>query len=193
MKKISVLVIDNADSFTYNIVDYLRKINNINIETQESNRISLSEVNYFDKIIISPGPGLPKDFPIIYEIIKEYHTSKHILGICLGYLAIGSFFGANLINIFPVVHGQAHKIKVVKQTPIFKNIPKTLKVGLYHSWAIDYKNFPKELEITAVSEYGIIMSISSKRFNIFGIQFHPESYITQYGFNIIKNFINLNL
>ncbi|WP_291490153.1 aminodeoxychorismate/anthranilate synthase component II [Desulfurella sp.] len=191
MRKINVLLIDNTDSFTYNIVDYLRKMDNLKTKIIQSNKISPAEVSDFDKIIISPGPGLPKDFPIIYEIIKEYHTSKHILGICLGYLAIGSFFGANLVNIFPVVHGQAHKIKVVKQSPIFKNIPKTLKVGLYHSWAIDHKNFPKELEITAVSENGVIMSISSKKFNIFGVQFHPESYITQYGFNILKNFIDI--
>ena len=191
MRKINVLLIDNTDSFTYNIFDYLRKMDNLKTKIIQSNKISPAEVSDFDKIIISPGPGLPKDFPIIYEIIKEYHTSKHILGICLGYLAIGSFFGANLVNIFPVVHGQAHKIKVVKQSPIFKNIPKTLTVGLYHSGAIYHKNFPKELEITAVSKNGVIMSISSKKFNIFGVQFHPESYITQYGFNILKNFIDI--
>ena len=191
MKNTKILLLDNNDSFTYNIVDYVRRIENIDIKVIRTNETKINEIKYFDKIIISPGPGLPGDFPVIFDVLEKYHTSKHILGICLGHQAIGNFFAAKLINIFPVVHGQAYQIKIIRQSPIFKNIPKSFKAGLYHSWAMDFDDFPEELEITTVSENNIIMSIASKNFSVFGIQFHPESYITEYGFKILKNFVDL--
>lgn len=191
MKNVKILLLDNNDSFTYNIVDYMRKIENVDLKVIRTNEAKINEIKYFDKIVISPGPGLPNDFPVIFDVLEKYYTSKHILGICLGHQAIGNFFGAKLINISPVVHGQAKQIKIIKQSPIFKNLPNSFKVGLYHSWAIDFDNFSDELEITAVSENNIIMSIASKKFPVFGIQFHPESYITEYGFEILKNFVDI--
>ncbi|MFQ5584528.1 MAG: anthranilate synthase component II, partial [Calditrichia bacterium] len=188
MKKIKIALLDNNDSFTYNIVDYLRRIENIDFKVIKTNETGVNEVEPFDKIIISPGPGLPGDFPEIFDILEKYHTCKHILGICLGCQAIGNFFGAKLINIFPVVHGQTVQIKRIKQSPIFKNLPASFPVGLYHSWAIDLQDFPAEMEITALSENDIIMSIASKKYSVWGIQFHPESYLTEYGFEILNNF-----
>ncbi len=191
MKNTKILLLDNNDSFTYNIVDYVRRIENIDLKVIRTNEVIINEIKYFDKIIISPGPGLPNDFPIIFDVLEKYHTSKHILGICLGHQAIGIFFAAKIFNIFPVVHGQTSQIKIINQSLIFKNLPKSFKIGLYHSWALDFDDFPDELEITAVSENNIIMSIASKKFSVFGIQFHPESYITDYGFKILKNFVDL--
>ena len=191
MKNTKILLLDNNDSFTYNIVDYLRRIKNTDLKVIRTNQAKINELKYFDKIIISPGPGLPNDFPVIFDILDKYHTSKFILGICLGHQAIGNFFAAKLKNIFPVIHGQAHQIKTIIQSPIFTNLPKSFKVGLYHSWAIDFDDFPSELEITSLSDNNIIMSIASKKFTVFGVQFHPESYITEYGFEILKNFVDL--
>ena len=191
MKNTKILLLDNNDSFTYNIVDYLRRIKNTDLKVIRTNQAKINELKYFDKIIISPGPGLPNDFPVIFDILDKYHTSKFILGICLGHQAIGNFFAAKLKNIVPVIHGQAHQIKIITQSPIFTNLPKSFKVGLYHSWAIDFDDFPSELEITSLSDNNIIMSIASKKFTVFGVQFHPESYITEYGFEILKNFVDL--
>lgn len=191
MKNTKILLLDNNDSFTYNIVDYVRRIENIDLKVIRTNKTKIDEIKYFDKIIISPGPGLPNDFPFIFDVLEKYHTSKHILGICLGHQAIGNFFAAKFINIFPVVHGQVYQIKIIKQSPIFKNLPKSFKVGLYHSWAIDFDDFPDELEITGITENNTIMSIASKKFSVYGIQFHPESYITEYGFKILKNFVDI--
>ncbi len=191
MKNLKLLLLDNNDSFTYNIVDYLRRIENVDYEVKKTNETKLSEIKDFDKIIISPGPGLPSDFPLIAETLEKYHPTKDFLGICLGHQAIGEYFSAKLKNIFPVVHGQAHQIKINKQSPIFKSIPNSFMVGLYHSWAIDFDDFPDDLDITAVSENNLIMSIASKKHSIFGVQFHPEAYITEYGFKILKNFVDL--
>ncbi len=191
MKNTKILLLDNNDSFTYNIVDYVRRIENSDLKVIRTNKIKINEIKYFDKIIISPGPGLPNDFPIIFDVLDKYHASKYILGICLGHQAIGEFFAAKFINISPVVHGQAHQIKIIKRFPLFNNLPESFKVGLYHSWAIDFDDFPSELEITAVSENNIIMSIASKKHPVYGIQFHPESYISEYGFEILKNFVEL--
>jgi anthranilate synthase/aminodeoxychorismate synthase-like glutamine amidotransferase len=191
MKKEKILLLDNNDSFTYNIVDYLRRIENIDFSVVRSNNISANRSKFFDKIIISPGPGLPKDYPTILDVLEKNYTSKPILGICLGCQAIGKFFGGTLVNIIPVIHGQACEITVVKNSSIFKGLPTSFKVGLYHSWAIDYNDFPDELEINAVLENRIIMSITKKSYSVYGVQFHPESFITEYGFQILKNFVDL--
>lgn len=191
MKNTKVLLLDNNDSFTYNIVEYLRKISRIDLKVQKTDTLKLNNINLFDKIIISPGPGLPKDFPVLFEVIEKYYSSKKILGICLGHQAIGQFFGAKFINISPVIHGQSHLIKIIKPSPIFNNLPKSFSVGLYHSWALASEAFPNELEITSVSEKNIIMSITAKKYAVYGIQYHPESFITQYGYDVLKNFIDL--
>jgi para-aminobenzoate synthetase component 2 len=191
MKNKKIVILDNNDSFTYNIVDYLRRIESVGLKVLNSNEAKIDEIKYFDKIIISPGPGLPYDFPLIFDVLEKYHTSKHFLGICLGHQAIGNFFGAKINTVFPVVHGQANQIKIINHSPIFKNLPNSFTVGLYHSWALDFDSFPDEIEISAVSENNIIMAIASEKFPVFGIQFHPESYITKYGFRILKNFVDL--
>ncbi len=186
-----ILLLDSNDSFTYNIVDYLRRIETIDFKVLKTDETQISELNHFDKIILSPGPGLPKDFPSIFDLLDKYHSSKSILGICLGCQAIGQYFAAKLMNISPVVHGQTNQIKIIKQSPLFQNLPISFQVGLYHSWAIDREDFPGELDITAISENNVIMAIASKEYPVFGIQFHPESYITEYGFEILKNFVDL--
>jgi para-aminobenzoate synthetase component 2 len=191
LKKTKVLLLDNNDSFTYNIVDYVRKISNIDLRVQKTCDLNINDVNLFDKIIISPGPGLPNDFPVLFEVLEKYYSSKKILGICLGHQVIGQFFAAKFINISPVIHGQSHQMKIIKQSPIFNNLPKSFNVGLYHSWALDSEAFPNELEITSVSEKNIIMSIAAKKYAVYGIQYHPESFITEYGYEVLKNFIDL--
>jgi len=191
MKNRKVLLLDNNDSFTYNIVDYVRKMSKINLKIQKTCDLKINDIKKFDKIIISPGPGLPNDFPILFDVIEKYYSSKKILGICLGHQAIGQFFSAKFVNISPVIHGQSHQIKIIKQSPIFNNLPESFKVGLYHSWALDSEVFPNELEISAVSEKNIVMSLAAKKYAVYGIQFHPESFITQYGYEVLKNFVEL--
>jgi anthranilate synthase/aminodeoxychorismate synthase-like glutamine amidotransferase len=191
MKNRKVLLLDNNDSFTYNIVDYVRKMSKIELKIQETCDLKVNDIKQFDKIIISPGPGLPNDFPVLFDVLEKYYSSKKILGICLGHQAIGQFFAAKFVNISPVIHGQSHQIKIVKQSPIFNNLPKSFSVGLYHSWALDSEGFPNELEITAVSEKNVIMSLAAKKYAIYGIQYHPESFITQYGYEVLKNFVDL--
>ena len=192
MKNKKIVLLDNNDSFTYNIVDYLRRIDTIDLSVIETNQLSAVDLNKFDTFIISPGPGLPKDFPALFDVLEKHHASKPILGICLGHQAIGAFYGAKFSPVSPVVHGQAHTVEIIKQSRIFDNVPKNFKAGLYHSWALDRNAFPKELEITAVSENKVIMAVASKKHSVFGIQFHPESYITEYGFTILKNFVELS-
>ncbi len=188
----NILLLDNNDSFTYNIVDLVRKIDNVNLKVVKTNSININDIKIFSKIIISPGPGLPDDFPNLFKILKTYAGKIPILGICLGHQTITSFFGAKLKRIVPVVHGQAHTINILKPSPLFRNIPLTFNVGLYHSWAVSDEMFPKDLLITAASKQNVIMAVQSKSKNIFGLQFHPESHLTEFGLQIISNFISLN-
>ena len=181
--------IDNNDSFTYILIDYLQKIKNNKISVFKSDSLSLKSLKEYDKIILSPGPGLPEDFENLYAVIDYYHRTKPILGLCLGHQAIAQYFGAKLTNLSPVVHGQARSINVLTNSLLFKGLPSPFIAGLYHSWAVSKKYFPDELSIDAVSEQDIIMSISSRKFPVWGVQFHPESYITRNGFTLLKNFI----
>ena len=186
----SLLILDNKDSFTYNIVDSLRKmgIKKIIISSNPDNEI----INKAEKIIFSPGPGLPNEFPLMYQILAKYHKKKPILGICLGHQALASFFGAHLYQLIIPIHGQPHKIYLKhNKSKIFKALPKEFTVGLYHSWAVDKKSIKRPLRIDAISEYGVVMAISHRKFPLFGIQFHPESYISDYGLDLLKNFVSL--
>ena len=185
----SILVIDNEDSFTYNIVDILRKFENVEHVVVQSKAIEMDFADNFEKIIISPGPGLPNNFPELAEMLNRYKASKSILGICLGHQAICSFFGAKLINLPSVSHGQSKSIYVKKSGKLFANIPGKFNAGLYHSWIVDKDQFPDELDITAVSEDDFIMAVSHKQYDIHGVQFHPESFVCEYGFEMIRNFI----
>jgi anthranilate synthase/aminodeoxychorismate synthase-like glutamine amidotransferase len=184
-------LIDNKDSFTFNIVDLLRKIRKCEISVLPSNTTEVEKLKHFDKIIISPGPGLPSEFPNLEKILNAYYKEKPFLGICLGHEAICCFFGADIINLPAVVHGQPRQINVRGNSPLFKNIPSGFNAGLYHSWLVSKENFPDELEITGLSVEGDIMAVHHKEHNLFGVQFHPESVITEYGKQIIENFVNV--
>lgn len=185
----SILLLDNQDSFTYNIIDSLRKIKTTDFIVSTSP--SEQQIANAEKIIFSPGPGLPKDFPLMHHILSQWYDKKPILGICLGYQAIATFFGAKLFRLMMPVHGQPHKIIVKRRSGIFRDIPKSFTVGLYHSWAVERKSIKRPLKIDAISHYGVVMAISHRRLPIFGIQFHPESYISEYGLHILKNFVDL--
>jgi para-aminobenzoate synthetase component II len=187
-----ILLIDNNDSFTYNIVDYLRRIGHVDLQVIKSSELIISQIELFDKIMISPGPGLPKDFPHLFEVFDQYLRSKPILGICLGHQALAEYFGGSLKQLDPVIHGQAHAVKVLKYDKIFEDIPDTFQVGLYHSWAVDESQLPSELELLAISEKNIIMGLKHKKYPVYGVQFHPESYITDHGFTLLKNFIEIS-
>ena len=186
-----IALIDNNDSFTYNVVDYLRQMEDVVLSIIPTHKVNILELEKFDKIILSPGPGLPKDFVNLNIVIKEFYKTKPILGICLGHQAIAKYFGAKLINISPVIHGQAHELRILNRTQLFQKLPLKFKVGLYHSWAVGQEDFPEDLSIDAYSEQNIIMSFSVNGYPIWGVQFHPESHITEYGFEILQNFIEL--
>ncbi len=188
MKKI--VVIDNYDSFTYNLVHYLEDLNSI-VTVYRNDEFELEELEKFDKILLSPGPGIPNEAGLLKQVIQRYASSKSILGVCLGQQAIGEVFGGNLINLEKVFHGVATKTTLsVTDEPLFKNIPTEFEVGRYHSWVVNQDNFPEILEITSVDENGQIMSLRHKTLDVRGVQFHPESVLTPHGKQILENWIN---
>ena len=183
-----VLVVDNFDSFTYNLAHYIEQFAS-EVSIQRNNNISQRELDIADKIIFSPGPGLPKDSPIMFDILEKYKASKSILGVCLGHQAIGEYFGAQLFNMPEVHHGRDMETNIIADDYIYNGVNKKFTSGRYHSWAISKNDFPKELEITAQDSKGNIMSIKHKEFDIRGVQFHPESIMTEFGIDIIKNWV----
>jgi len=160
-----------------------------NVFVVKNDKISLTEVEQYDKIILSPGPGLPDEHKNLKEIIKQFFSTKSILGVCLGHQAIAECFGAKLKNLEDVMHGVSSEIIFTKEELIFKNIPNQIQVGHYHSWVIDEKTMPNCFEVTSKNEDGMIMSIKHKEYDLKGVQFHPESILTQHGLLIIKNWI----
>ena len=184
-----ILVLDNYDSFTYNIVHILREIASIDISVIKNDNIKMNEIKTYDKIILSPGPSLPKDAGKMKELILKYYKTKPILGICLGHQAIAENFGAKLFNMKEPYHGVQSKI-FLKDDYIFHGIKSEIKGCRYHSWSVSNKNLPEELNIIAKDEKGVIMGVSHKKFDIKGIQFHPESIQTKDGFKMVHNFIN---
>ena len=185
-----LLVLDNYDSFTYNLVHLIEKVSNISFEVIRNDKISLEEVKAFDKILLSPGPGLPKDAGIMPELIKHYGSSKSILGVCLGLQAIGEAYGASLKNLDTVFHGLATPITIVSDDLLFKNCPKTFTVGRYHSWVINNQTLTNVLETTSVDDAGNIMAVKHKTYDVRGVQFHPESILSQYGETMMENWLN---
>jgi anthranilate synthase/aminodeoxychorismate synthase-like glutamine amidotransferase len=182
-----ILIVDNNDSFTFNIVESVRSVTKIPFTVVKSSNLSIEEVSKYQMIILSPGPSLPKDFPILNAILETYHTQKPILGICLGHQAICSFFGAKLVQSDEVIHGFDSVIETDPDSILFKGFDQ-MTVGRYHSWyALD---IPPILKITARDSEGIVMGVEHQSLPVYGVQFHPESYITQYGNQIIKNFID---
>jgi len=185
-----ILVLDNYDSFTYNLVHYIEKIDYCQVDVFRNDEISLKEIEKYDKIVLSPGPGIPDEAGILKQVIKEFAGKKPIFGVCLGMQAIAEVFGGKLINLDKVYHGVATKMTICdKSEIIFKDMPIEFQAGRYHSWNVDYENFPEELKITAVDEENKIMALSHKKFNLKAVQFHPESVLTPEGEKIIRNFI----
>jgi anthranilate synthase component 2 len=188
MKK--VLIIDNYDSFTYNLVHYLEELN-CEVIVLRNDEFELSEIEKFDTIILSPGPGIPSQAGLLNDVIATFASTKKILGICLGQQAIAEVFGGSLLNMNKVHHGVAATISIsVADEILFKDLPKQIEVGRYHSWVINSDDFPSDLEVTSTTADGEIMSIRHKKFNLKGVQFHPESILTPYGKVILSNWIN---
>ena len=186
-----ILIFDNYDSFTYNLVHLVEKISDHKVEVFRNDQISLGEINVYDKIILSPGPGIPEEAGLLLPLIKTYAATKSILGVCLGHQAIAESFGGKLFNLPEVFHGVATELKVEKNHGyLFKGIPSSFKIGRYHSWIADENSFPSELNITARDENGNIMALQHKTFDVAGVQFHPESIMTEFGEELMSNFIN---
>ena len=204
-----ILVFDNYDSFTYNLVHLVQKIINDRVDVYRNDQIPLEKVKEYDKIILSPGPGVPVEAGLMLPLIKEYASSKCILGVCLGHQAIGEAFGGRLVNLSTVYHGVATPVRIVngqlsmvnkKNSPftihhsrknLFEGLPEQLEVGRYHSWVVSKENFPEELEITVEDDNGYIMGLQHKTYDVQGVQFHPESVLTPMGEKIMRNWLKV--
>lgn len=185
-----ILVFDNYDSFTYNLVQLVEKITGEKPDVYRNDKIGLAEIARYDKIILSPGPGIPEEAGLLLPLIKEYAAVKSILGVCLGHQAIALAFGGKLTNLSTVFHGVATPIKVkIEKAKIMAGLPETLIVGRYHSWIVSDDDFPGELEVTARDENGYIMGLQHKRYDVQGVQFHPESVLTPDGEQILRNWL----
>ena len=185
-----VAVIDNYDSFTYNLVHYLEDLD-CKVTVFRNDEFDIDELQLFDKIVLSPGPGIPDEAGLLKEVIKTYAETKSILGVCLGQQAIGEVFGGSLTNLEKVYHGVATNIKITNPDKVlFRDLPNEFEVGRYHSWVVSNDNFPNDLIITSVDENGQIMSLKHSKFDVRGVQFHPESVLTPNGKKILENWIN---
>ncbi|MEO5997423.1 MAG: aminodeoxychorismate/anthranilate synthase component II [Chitinophagaceae bacterium] len=190
-----ILVFDNYDSFTYNLVHLVEKIMHIKVDVYRNDQIALEKIKEYDKIILSPGPGLPEEAGILIPLIREYAPSKSILGVCLGHQAIGEAFGGTLTNLSSVFHGVATPVNIVKHkaTPgindLFAGLPDELEVGRYHSWIVSRDNFPGDLEVTVQDENGFIMAMQHRKYDVQGVQFHPESVLTPQGEQLLRNWL----
>lgn len=188
-----LLVIDNYDSFTYNLVHIIRELGyGRNMSIYRNDKIALEKVGEYDKILLSPGPGIPEEAGIMPEIIKVYGTDKSILGVCLGHQGIAEAFGGKIFNMPVVLHGVANKTIITnEQEPIFKGLPKTFMACRYHSWSVVPESLNGDLQITAVDEKDNVMALSHRKFDVKGVQFHPESILTEHGIAIVKNWLEL--
>ena len=183
------VIIDNYDSFTYNLNHLIKELGS-EVCVLRNDRFQLTDLTPFDKIILSPGLGIPQEAGLLLDVIRRYGGVKPMLGICLGEQAIGEAFGARLINLKTVYHGVQTPVKLLNENEgLFRNLPPEVMVGRYHSWVVDKLDFPDCLSITAVSDEGFIMGLRHTTYNIHGIQFHPESVLTPMGKDIIKNFL----
>lgn len=187
-----VLVLDNYDSFTYNLVHYIESSGEYKVDVFRNDEISLEEVGRYEIIVLSPGPGLPNDAGILKAVIEKYASSKKILGVCLGMQAIGEVYGGKLENLTKVYHGVATQLSVVDSNDaLFQGLPNSFNIGRYHSWIISSKAFPKELLVTSKDENYQVMSLRHKEFKLYGVQFHPESILSEYGKELINNFLSV--
>jgi anthranilate synthase component 2 len=186
-----ILIIDNYDSFTYNLLHLVNEIG-LQCTVWRNDQFSISDVDAFDKIILSPGPGIPSEAGLLLEVIEKYASTKSIFGVCLGQQAIAEVFGGKLYNLRQPMHGIATPILVTDvEEKLFKGLPKSFKVGRYHSWVVDEKNFSDELTVTAIDEAdNSVMALRHKQFDVRGVQFHPESILTEYGRELMANWVN---
>lgn len=187
-----ILVLDNYDSFTYNLIHYLKELTDAPIDVYRNDKITIEEVDKYDKILLSPGPGIPKEAGILLDLIKTYAASKSILGICLGHQAIAEAFGGELYNLPNVYHGVETTMRITDPyEDLFKNVPVEFTAGRYHSWNVVKETLPNCFTITAQDEEGIIMGISHKIYDVRGLQFHPESVLTAEGKKMISNWLRI--
>ena len=189
-----ILVFDNYDSFTYNLVHLVEKITGEKVDVARNDKIALEKIREYDKIILSPGPGIPSEAGLLLNLIQEYAPTKSILGVCLGHQAIGEAFGGTLVNLSSVYHGVATPVNVLQHkalpaNSVFGGLPAGLEVGRYHSWIVARESFPDELEITAEDELGYIMALQHKTYDVQGVQFHPESVLTPLGEAMLRNWL----
>lgn len=191
-----ILVFDNYDSFTYNLVHLIEKITGTEVAVFRNDEMNLDDVNNYDKIILSPGPGIPEEAGLMLPLIHRYAASKSILGVCLGHQAIGQAFGAQLINLAQVYHGVATPITIFPKeknrdntTTLYETLPGRIDVGRYHSWVVSKENLPDTLLITAEDDSGLIMGLRHTQYDVEGVQFHPESILTPDGETIMRNFL----
>jgi anthranilate synthase component 2 len=187
--KTKLLIVNNYDSFVYNLVHLLQELNIQNIDVVFNDEIKLEEVKKYDKILLSPGPGIPSTAGKMNELIQEYANSKSILGVCLGHQAIAENFGMQLKNLAEPLHGVKSKINITTTDYLFKNTPNQFLIGHYHSWVVE-NNSNKEISITSFDERGNVMSITHNKYDVKGLQFHPESILTEFGKTIMQNWIN---
>ena len=186
-----IVVIDNYDSFTYNLVHAIKKISGLPVDVFRNDEIKLEDLEKYDKIVLSPGPGIPEEAGLLLDIIKEYAPKKSMLGVCLGHQAIGEAFGGKLHNMSRVLHGIATPVELTEtKSVLFEGLPKTLEVGRYHSWIVQKEELPECLEVTSYDDNGFIMSMKHKEFDVQGVQFHPESVLTPLGEKMIENWLN---
>ena len=183
-----VLIVDNKDSFTYNLKNYLLHFCS-HVDVFRHDLLNLKIVSSYDKILFSPGPGLPKEYPILHHILHQFGKSKSILGVCLGQQAIATFYGAKLYNLNHPMHGVSSTVHHLENCTLYNSIPSVFKIGHYHSWVVSKKDFPQDLQITSLNDEGLIMSISHITYDVKGIQFHPESVLTDHGLNLIRNWL----
>jgi anthranilate synthase component 2 len=186
-----ILVLDNYDSFTYNLVQYIERVLKRAVDVRRNDQITLEELAVYDKILISPGPGIPIEAGITLDLIKEYGPSKSILGVCLGHQAIAEAYGGSITNLSTVYHGVTGQMKqLVDDEYLFSGVPTEFDAGRYHSWVVEHDTLPRDLEITAENDEGYIMAVRHKEHDVRGVQFHPESVLTEYGGMMILNWIN---
>lgn len=184
-----IVIIDNYDSFTYNLSHAVKELG-ADVTVYRNDQFKMEQLEPFEKIILSPGPGIPEEAGLLMGVIRHYAGKKPILGVCLGHQAIGQVFGGKLTNLSQVYHGVATPCHLICDDYLFQNIDKDFEIGRYHSWVVDTEGFPTELEITSVSEEGYIMSLRHRTYDIRGIQYHPESVLTPVGKAILQNWLN---
>lgn len=185
-----ILLFDNYDSFTYNLLHMVEKVTHCRVDVCKNDELDLDDVNKYDKIILSPGPGIPAEAGLLLPLIREYAHSKSILGVCLGHQAIGEAFGARLVNLQTVFHGVASAIRILsRKDPLYAGLDEKVIVGRYHSWIVDREGLPETLQIQAVDQQGRIMALKHVHYDVRGVQFHPESILTPCGETIIRNWL----